>query len=1333
MNTKEVEDVYPLSPMQQGMMFHSLLSPESGVYVEQISCLLDGFLDINAFRLALQQVMDDHAVLRTSFRSKGLKEPLQVILRKVEVPFEIVDWQSLSDDERETEYEKYCLSDQMKGFNLAEAPLLRFTLALAGQDSYYFIWTYHHILLDGWSMPLVFREIMLRYEALSNGRQYLFKSVRTFRDYIVWLKKQNMHEAEKYWRSVLKDLESPTIISHRSSDNDEEEKFSDENASMPNEIMKEIYAFAVKNQLTINTIVQGAWAILLSTYTGQKDIVYGTTVSGRPVDLQGAENIIGLLINTLPVRVNIQKEKAISQWLQDLQMQQLEMRQFEYTPLTEIHKYTSIPNSQPLFDSLLVFENYPQDALKGAEINGLQIGQVKSADKTNFPLVLVVMLTGTLEFRLIYDSLSIEPVIARNMLENLQNAIASFVKAGARTLSDVEIIGEKEKQAILRSCKNFTDTEKHCLHELFELQAEKTPSKTAIVFQEQRLTYMQLNKRANQLANYLIRQGIKRDNLVGVLVNRSFEMIIAILGIMKAGAAYVPIDPYSPTERTDFTIKDAGLKNIVAQSMFNQKHLLDGLQVTLIDEEWETIARESDNNPRAGCTPENLAYVIYTSGSTGKPKGVLINHSGASNFVTGFSIPPGMNSAERGLQFFSLSFDGSVADIFPVLISGATLFIPERETLLDIRKIERFISDNSITSIVTTPSVLSMLNESKISGLKTIISAGEICGNDLALSYSNGRKFFNAYGPTETSVGVTMFEVQNIDNGWASVPIGRAIINTKLLILDADYKIVPTGCIGELYIGGFGLARGYLNMPDLTAEKFIPNPFADSPGERIYKTGDLVRLLPEGNLEYIARIDQQVKIRGFRIELGEVESVIRRCRGVNDVVVQVKGNTSNDKKIAAYIIPEKEENFNPAELKASCAKILPDYMVPSRFTVLKEFPLTASGKIDTKALPEPEEALADNRKMYIAPRDTWECSLVQLFEEILKVHPVGIKDNFFDLGGHSLLAIRLMDLIQERLNRSIQLVTIYQNPTIENLSPFLKIEAENNKSSLLVELKKSGEMEPLFFVHPSGGSVHWYSDLAKFVDPVIPFYGIQAAGIDGKGKLDDSIEVMASRYIDHILQKQPHGPYYIGGWSFGVIAAFEVACQLTALGCQVNMLALLDCGPFIPYEEPKDSAELLAEMFARNFKVDVELLRQMEEEERYKHVFKLAKKHSIIPFYVRLSEFTFYIHILKTMQQAWRKYKIKTYTGKITLFRSEENKGNLSLAPDMGWGNFTSQPVNIIDVPGNHISMMQQPNVKILAEQMNLIIRACRDIQNYKNVTDSNVQDTNVKDANVLK
>ncbi|MCU7495890.1 MAG: amino acid adenylation domain-containing protein [Ignavibacteria bacterium] len=1308
MNSKEVEDIYPLSPMQQGMMFHSLLSPESGMYVEQFSCVISGKFDVVAFRLAWQQLVDEDAVLRTSFQSKGLKEPLQVVYRKVEMPFGILDWQSLTDYEREIEFENYCLTEQMKGFDLAKPPLLRFTIARAGKESYYFIWTFHHILLDGWSMPLLFREVLLRYEALANGRQYSFRPVKTYRDYIVWLKKQNLKEAEVFWRNALKGLEAPTLLGNKGGSG-KEESCSDIKYSLPEEIMKGVQAFAVKNQLTMNTIVQGAWTMLLGAYTGQNDVVYGTTVSGRPVDLPGSENIIGLLINTLPVRSCILPEEPLCEWLGNLQAKLLEMRQYEYTPLSEIQKYSGIHTSQPLFDSLLVFENYPEDALKDSEIKGLQIEKLKTAERTNFPLVLVVVMSKSLEFRLIYEAGKIEPSAAGNMMQNLKALITSFIKTETRTLSDVEFISEAEKQEILKKSGHITGEKKHCLHELFELQVEKTPYNTAVIFKGQKLSYLELNKKSNQLSHYLIRKGIKKEALVGVIVEKSIEMIIAILGILKAGAAYVPIDPSLPAKRVSFICEDAKIREIITQSNFLDRLPGVSARKTCIDKFMEELIYEDANNPETGCLPENLAYVIYTSGSTGKPKGVLVMHSGACNFVRALSGSVNAEPWERWLQFFSLSFDGSVGDIFPPLISGAALIIPERMDLFDLKNLDKFIRDHAISTIFMTPTALSMMAENGVPCLKKIISGGEVCNKDLALALCREREFFNAYGPTEASVAVSLFKVNSSRENYDSLPIGRPLLNSKMFVLDQFLRIVPEGCIGELYVGGYGIVRGYLNNPELTAEKFVPNPYQTSPGERLYKTGDLVRLLPDGNFEFIKRIDEQVKIRGYRIELGEIESAIRKCDGVRDAIVKVTNGRGGESKISAYIVADEAEQFIVEKVKKELARNLPGYMVPSRVIVLKEFPLNSSGKIDKKALPEPEEEKLDNRQIYIAPKDTWECSLVLLFEEILQVHPVGVKDNFFDLGGHSLLAIRLMDLVQERLNRAIPLVTIYQNPTIEGLAPFLKDNGENKKSSLLMELKKSGDSEPLFFMHPSGGSVHWYSELAKLVDPGTPFFAMQALGIDGKEKLDDSIDVMASRYVGGILQKQPRGPYYIGGWSFGVIPAFEVARQLMALGAEVNMLALLDCGPFVPFEEPKDSAELLSDMFKKNFPIDAEFLRQMGEQERFTYAFKMAKKNGMIPFYVRLSEFSFYIHILKTMQQAWRKYKIKTYPGQITLFRSEESKADPALAADMCWGQFTSKPVNVIDVPGNHISMMQPPDVKVLAGKLNSLIRNFRE------------------------
>ncbi|MGE5400377.1 MAG: amino acid adenylation domain-containing protein, partial [Ignavibacteriales bacterium] len=1209
MNTKEIEDFYPLTPMQQGMLFHSLLSPDSGVYIEQVSCVLTGKLNVNAFKLAWQQLADNNSILRTSFISRSLKEPLQIVSRKIEVPFQEYDWQHLSKTEQENRRKNISLEEQQKGFDMTKAPLMRFVLAQTGAESFYFLWTYHHILLDGWSMPILFREVLLRYEAISSNKYYYNKPTRTYRDYVVWLKKQKQHEAEEFWRKILGDLNTPTMLLKNENKIGEKGIFAETNVTLSKDLTKEIQKYAGRLQLTMNTIVQGAWALLLSLYSQQNDIVFGTTVSGRPVDLPGAESIIGLLINTLPVRVKISPEITLKSWLSELQKLQIEMRQYEYSPLIDIQKLTKIPNSQQLFESILVFENYPADALRNTEIKNIQINDIQFAEKTNYPLSLIVGLSDTLHLRLIYDLNHLDPVVASNMQENLITILGSLISSEEILLGDINLISERERSQLLQYSRNDGQIlqDNYCLHKLFEQQAARTPDNIAVVFGEKKLSYAELNQRSNQLANYLNHIGIRNESFVGVLVSRSAEMIIAVLGVLKSGAAYVPIDTSIPDDRLNYIVADSGLKIIITQSIYDEK--VRGLNTINIDTEWDIIAKEDSSNTSSVCFQEDLAYVIYTSGSTGKPKGVLISHIGATNFVKEFSRIGTIDSTHKVLQFFSLGFDGSVADIFSALINGAPLYIPDKMTVLDYRKLEQFIRTNSLSVTIMTPSILAMLNMEEIASLKVIIAGGEICSSELAVKLMDGRNFINAYGPTETAVGVSMYEVKSCSEDTVSVPIGKPIANTKMLILDKDYRLVPTGCVGELFIGGYGVSRGYLNKADLTAEKFVPNPYSDCPGERVFKTGDLVRLLPDGNIEFIERLDMQVKIRGFRIELGEIELVIRHCEGVRDVTVNVTKDSIYEKAIIAYIIPEDEAVFDIAKVRESIKKNLPHYMNPNKYVLLKEFPINSNGKIDKNALPEPDKQSWGESEEYLAPRDAWELNLVRIWEEVLNIHPIGIKDNFFDLGGHSLQAIRLMDLIQEKLNVTIPLVTIYQNPTIETLVPFLKEDKQQAKSSLLVELKPTGEKEPLFFIHPSGGSVHWYTELAKHIDPSTPFYGIQAIGIDGKDELDDSIEIMASRYLDIIMRKQPEGPYNIGGWSFGTIVAFEVACQLMELGRNVGLLALLDNGPFLPTEEPRDSAELLAGIFAKNFPLDADYLRTMDYEEQFRYVFKLAKKN----------------------------------------------------------------------------------------------------------------------------
>jgi amino acid adenylation domain-containing protein len=1302
---KNVESFYPLSPMQQGMIFHSLLAPESGMYVEQVSCRLRGCLDIPAFERAWQRVIERHSILRTGFAGEELKEPVQVVHKRVTLPLEQQDWRGLTAAEQAARLDSFLQAGRARGFKLAEPPLMRLALIRVADDACDFVWCYHHALLDGWSVPLLMREVFAFYDAFRRGQDLRLAPPRPYRDYIAWLKKQDAARAEAFWRRTLAGFTAPTPLTvDRASTGDG--GCAEQEIRLPLEATSALQSFARKHQLTMNTLVQGAWALLLSRYSGEESVVFGATVSGRPAELPGAETMIGLFINTLPVRVHAPPEAPLTAWLKELQAQQFEMRQYEYSSLVQIQGWSDVPRNQPLFESILVFENYPISEALSEHTEGLEILNLRSAEQTNFPLALVAGVSGELMLKILYDKSRFEAGAIRRMIGHLQtllDGMAANLDGQPGSLGDVPLLTAAERHQLLIEW-NDTAAEfpaDRCAHQLFESQVERTPEAVAIVCNGQRLTYAELNRNANQLAHHLQTLGVKPETLVGICLERSAEMIVAALGVLKAGGAYVPLDPAYPLERLAFMLEDSGASILITQQRLLERLPPNHAQKVFLD---EPVSHTNGGNPVSNVSPENLAYVIYTSGSTGQPKGALLQHRGLCNlcqvYIRDFEITP----ESRVLQFFSLSFDGSVADSFPSLVAGAALVIAKQEALLPGPGLIRLLRDQAITVAYLPPAVLAALPDDELPSLKTLISAGESCSREIAARWSPGRRFFNAYGPTEATVAASHYLVTETpkDN---LVPIGRPIANTQLYLLDSRLRPVPVGVPGELHVGGVGLARGYLNRPELTAEKFIAirelenSPllqsfgFAQGKSPILYKTGDLARYRPDGNIEFLGRMDHQVKIRGFRIEPGEIEAVLKRHPALQDAVVVAK-ESRGEKRLVAYVVPKEEGGPGIEELRGFLQAKLPAYMTPAAFVSLAALPLNPNGKVDRKALPASDSDRPDLAKTFVAPRDALELQLSRIWEDILGVQPVGVTDDFFELGGHSLLAVRLAAQVRQQLGRDLQLMTLFQNTTVEQLASALRRDQPGPSS--LVEIQPRGAKRPLFFIHPSGGSVHWYADLARRLGKDQPFYGLQARGVNGDQEIHTRIEEMAACYAAAIRAAQPEGPYQLGSWSMGVIIAFETAQQIRAEGQEVSLLAMLDQGPFTPGEPPEDGAAYLAEVFGKHVPVAVDRLRQMEPEAQVAHVLAEAKRVKFVYPDITLEQFSRFVHILKTHTEAWRQYEPQSYPGRVTLFRSAEQ----TEAGDLGWGRFALGGVEIHEVAGDHLSMIHEPDVRDLAEKL---------------------------------
>jgi amino acid adenylation domain-containing protein len=869
----------------------------------------------------------------------------------------------------------------------------------------------------------------------------------------------------------------------------------------------------------------------------------------------------------------------------------------------------------------------------------------------------------------------------------------------------VESLTDAERRQMLEEW-NDTQTlfpKDTCIHQMFEAQLERSPNAVAVVFENKQFTYRQLNQRANQLAHHLRALGVGPEVFVGICMERSLEMVVGLLGILKAGGAYVPLDPAYPLDRLAFILDETQPLVMLTQEQLLESLPTYGAPVVCLDSDWEVIAQNSQENPVCETTGGNLVYVMYTSGSTGQPKGVMISHSGICNQLYWRQTTFSLTRADRVLQTISFSFDPSVWQIFWPLSFGAQLIMTRPGGHQDSAYLVELIAKQQITVIALVPSMLCLFLEEK--GLDSCKCLRHVfCGGE-ALPIELQKRFFdrlnldnvlhNVYGPTEASIDATFWTCKRGTNHRIA-PIGRPIANTQVYILDSYLQPVPVGVQGELHIGGVGLAQGYLNRPELTAEKFIPNPLSSEPGARLYKTGDLARYLPDGNIEFIGRIDHQLKIRGFRIELEEIEATLSQHPNVRQSVVIVREDVPGDKRLVAYIIPCPKQAPTLSELHRFLKQKLPEYMLPSAFVMLETLPLNTNGKVDRRALPAPQQERPSLERPFVAPQDTLELQLTKIWEQVLSIQPIGVKDNFFELGGNSLLAVRLFVQIEQIFSKKLPLATFFQAPTVEQLACILRDEEWSAPWQSLVAIQPKGSKPPFFCVHAAGGNVLSYYKVAYYLGEEQPFYGLQARSLDGEQTPHTRIEEMAADYIKEIQTLQPFGPYFLGGYSFGGLVAYEMARQLHAQGQKVGMLGLFD----IPTPEWLKPAPF-----------HVRVSRHLSE------LLGLELKDKLTYVQKKLNH-RFYSHktplppLKESHHDAYRNYVTQVYPGRAILFRASEQPEkwldwlqSMRIDPQLGWGKLVAGGLEIQEVPGKHTSIFTEPYVRFLAEKL----KACLD------------------------
>ncbi len=1042
---KQVEAAYPLSPVQEGMLFHSLYAPETGTYVSQHILLLEN-LRVIPFQQAWHQLTTRHPVLRTAIAWKKVKRPLQLVGSQVKIPWEILDWRRFSAASQAVELEQFLAADRRRGFDLSRAPLMRCTLIQVKDVSYQFIWSHHHLLLDGWSVSILQKELLAYYDSFCHGQTITLSAPPPFEMYISWLYRQNDAEAERFWQQMVRDIKAPTPLMQRGMPQNTSKFVKDgiQIIWLPNTTSAGLQALAHQHRLTFAILIYGAWAILLNRYSGNEDILFGVTIAGRPPELPGIENMVGLFINTLPLRTTVPSTGDTISWLKKLQRSQWQMQQFHYTPLVQIQGYSQIAPNQPLFESLVVVENIPE--VQG-DTENLIVRESNTINLVNYPLMLVVEWGKSVSMRINYDCSRFTPEQIIHLLEHLETILTSLItKADTHPPATIPLLAADKNADWLRksvTVKDFPETD--TVHSWIERQARRTPGRTAIIHGQQKLSYAELNEQANCLAFNLQKYGVVTGTPVGVCVDRSPQMVIALLAVMKAGGVYVPLDPEYPAARCSYILTDAQVPLLVTHSQFADLFSDYEGKMLFVDESTEWICPELISFEEQVVLHEQPIYIMYTSGSTGQPKGTLICHRSVGHYLSFITQHYQINEKDIILQIPSICFDGSVRDIFAPLTVGACVKLVDRNTVKNPAALLKEIESSPVTAILSiVPPLLNQLLA--VGGIQSLTSCSLrliLVGGQALPQVDRARvktvfgeqvTLINQYGPTETTITVSYYDTSKEDKTQGIVPIGQPIPNTQLLVLDPALNLLPPGVQGELYVGGIGLALGYLNQPGLTAERFIPHPFGE-PGERLYRTGDRASWRPDGVLEFRGRVDRQVKIRGFRVELGEIETVLATHSAVQTAVVQFDGANTDFERLVAYIVPASTISPTIDVLRQHVANVLPHYMVPAVFVILNVLPVTPQGKVDWQALPVPGASHPRPiEKPFTSPRTATEEALAQLWAEALQLEQVGIHDDFFTLGGHSLLAARLAFRIAEQFQVTLSLPQFFEGATIAQLA-----------------------------------------------------------------------------------------------------------------------------------------------------------------------------------------------------------------------------------------------------------------------------------------------------------
>ena len=1317
---------FPLTEAQKEIWLAAQMGGDAAVaYNESLKLDFRGAFDVDTFRTALRRVVERHPILFATFSADGQSQTV-VLGATIEVP--LLDLTGKDESEREQALEGVIQEETSQPFDLGIGPLLRVRIVRLAAEHHVVVWTAHHIVCDGWSAGLLINELAKVYSALRTGTEPNLDAPLSFQEYAAANRSDSPQavDAVEYWRQQFAELPPPLDLpADRPRPAVRSARAATLERTFDASLTQALKQTAGRQRTTLVVLLMTALKTLLNRLSGETDLVVGLGVAGQAVT--GKDCLVGHCVNLLPVRTRIQPDASFQHNLMTVKTNVLDAYDHHASTIGELLQHLRVarsPGRSPLVEVIFNLDRDPGSV----EFHGLHFSCGRNPKRAlHFDLFFnFVESPQGLRIECDFNTDIFDETTLQRWLTHYQTLVEGIVADPTQTLGSLPILTPAQRDELVNTPGNSLQFPKsETLHEWFERQVEATPDARAVTFDSAHLTYRELNRRANQVAHYLKTLGVGPEVLVGLFVERSFEMVVGILGILKAGGAYLPIDPVYPKDRIAFMLDDANVPVVLTHSKLVPELGFHKAQFVALDSDSGLFDNLPDSNIEASSTPDNLAYVIYTSGSTGKPKGSLVTHYNVVRLMQSTQPWYGFHERDVWTLFHSHAFDFSVWEMWGALLNGGRLVVISYLTSRSPRDFYELLVAEQVTVLNQTPSAFRQLMQvqptqesDKGLALRYVIFGGEALEMESLEPWfkRNGDQkpqLVNMYGITETTVHVTYRPLQIADLKASSV-VGVPIPDLQVYILDSYGNPVPIGVKGEIYVGGAGVARGYLNREELTRERFVPDRFTNRSGALLYRSGDLARYLPNRDIEYLGRIDDQIKIRGFRIELGEVEAALSRHPSVAQCVVVAREVVRGDKRLVAYCRPTAGQELSIAGLRDHLKKDLPDYMIPSSFMIVEEFRLTAHGKIDRKALPAPSENQLAAQTDFAAPRDAIEQMLCQLWSRILRIKRVGLRDNFFELGGHSLLAVRIVVEIEKLFHKRLPLATLLQAPTIAQLSGVLREHWVPSWSSL-VPIRPGGSKPPLFLIHSHGGNVLEYYPVANLLDNDQPVYALQARGLDGRISENQTIEEMAEAYIAEIKSLQPHGPYFLGGFCFGGLVALEAAQQLTASGEAVGLLVLIQtvhptANQFAP---GMTGTQKLWQRAAKRISLEREILAyrgpvSIKDRLRRAWDIGLSKMFLALDSHKRKADaprrkLPMRV-ILESLgiqhDKAYQHYRPRPYAGDVVLLRAAKQLPGLREDPQLGWKGILRGHLEIAEIPGHQQNMMIQPHVVQLAAEL---------------------------------